>query len=109
MQQVVEGEVEELLRQGIIVPSSSRCASPVVLVQKKDGGRWMCVDYRAVNRCTEGLRYPLPNARALLESVAVNKVFATLDLRSGFNQVPLAPEARHLPGFATQLGREACR
>jgi hypothetical protein len=64
-----------------------------MLVKKKDGGRRMCVDYRALNAVTVPLRYPIPNAKMLLERMASNSVFATLDLRSGFYQIPLAPEA----------------
>ena len=78
MQQVIAEEVAELLSLGIVVPSSSRFASPVVLVKKKDGSRRMCVDYRAVNSCTAPLRFPIPNARALLERVAGNAVFAKI-------------------------------
>lgn len=104
MQQIISEEVAELQRLGIVAPSSSQFASPVVLVRKKDGGRRMCVDYRAVNACTVPLRFPIPNARALLERVAGNAVFATLDLRSGFHQIPLDPAARPLTAFVTPDG-----
>lgn len=104
MQQIISDEVAELSRLGIVQPSSSQFAAPVVLVRKKDGGRRMCVDYRALNAVTVPLRYPIPNAKTLLERMAGNSVFATLDLRSGFHQIPLAPEARALTAFATPDG-----
>lgn len=37
--------VQEMLSQGVIEQSKSPWASPVVLVNKKDGGLWFCIDY----------------------------------------------------------------
>ena len=42
----VDQLVSEMLDQGIVVPSKSPWASPVVLVAKKDGSTRFCVDYR---------------------------------------------------------------
>lgn len=42
--------MQELLEQGIIRPSNSPFAAPLVLVKKKDGGWRMCVDYRNLNK-----------------------------------------------------------
>jgi hypothetical protein len=104
MQQVVAREVEELLKAGVIVPSSSRFASPTVLVKKKDGGRRLCVDYRGLNRCTIDMKFPLPHTKTILERMAGRRIFATLDLRQGFHQIPLEQEARHLTAFSTPEG-----
>lgn len=104
MQQVVAGEVEELLKAGVIVPSSSRFASPTVLVKKKDGGRRLCVDYRGLNSCTIDMKFPLPHTKTILERMAGRRVFATLDLRQGFHQIPLERNARHLTAFSTPEG-----
>ncbi|XP_041674418.1 uncharacterized protein LOC121530071 [Drosophila eugracilis] len=46
----IENQVQEWLAEGIIVPSSSEYASPVVLVAKKDGSRRFCCDYRRLNQ-----------------------------------------------------------
>src|SRR3546814_15117476 len=58
---------------------------------------------------SEPMRFPMPNTRAVLERLSGGKVFAKLDLRSGFHQVPLEPTARHLTAFATEIGRASCR
>ena len=41
----VKQHLQELLDKGVIAPSQSSSASPIVLVRKKNGAMRMCVDY----------------------------------------------------------------
>jgi hypothetical protein len=50
----VERQVEELLAKGLIQPSDSPWSSPVVLVDKKDGSKRLCLDYRRLNDVAQG-------------------------------------------------------
>jgi hypothetical protein len=53
-------QIDELLEKGYIRPSTSPWAAPLLFVEKKDGTKRMCIDYRALNEVTVKNKYPLP-------------------------------------------------
>ena len=99
--EIEKAEVEKMLKQGIIQPSTSPWASPVVLVGKRDGTTRFCVDYRKLNEVTLKDAYPLPRPDDLIDSLADAKWFSTMDLSSGYWQVEMDPESRAKTAFAT--------
>jgi hypothetical protein len=52
--------IDDMSQKGYIRPSTSPWAAPVLFVEKKDGTRRMCIDYRALNEVTIKNKYPLP-------------------------------------------------
>ena len=99
-----ERQVEELLKKGLIEPAGGAWSSPVVLVRKKDQSWRFCVDYRRLNAVTQQDAYPLPRIDESLEALAGSRFFSTLDLLSGYWQVPLDPDAQEKSAFATRSG-----
>jgi hypothetical protein len=90
---VIDAEVEKMLKDGVIQPSCSPYASEVVMVPKKTGDWRFCIDYRALNKITVKDKYPLPRISDLLRSIKNSKFFVALDLRAGYWQIPMAPDA----------------
>jgi len=99
MQAVIDMEVEKMLQEGIIEPFSSPWSSPVVVVRKRDGTHRFCIDFRRVNEITTPDAYPLPQITATLDKLRGAKYLTTLDLKSGYWQVPLAQDSRPLTAF----------
>ncbi len=92
MRDQVKEQMHQMEASGIIRPSSSPWASPVVLARKKDGLLRFCVDYRKLNAVTAKDAYPLPRIDETLEALGGAQHFTTLDLISGYWQVEMEPE-----------------
>lgn len=103
-QEEIDTQVEWLLSQGIVTPSSSPWAAPIVMVRKKDGSMRMCVDYRRLNGVTIKDSFPLPHITDILDSLSGCSIFSTIDLCSGYLQVPVREQDRSKTAFVTNRG-----
>lgn len=105
---VVEECLQDMLRKGVIAPSDSPWSAPVVLVKKRDPEGQLkyrfCTDFRGLNAVTRVDPYPLPLIQETLDQLGASKYFTTLDLTSGYHQVPVAPEDQEKTAFTTEGG-----
>lgn len=101
----VDKMVDGLIEQGIVRPSDSQYASPIVLVKKKTGDLRMCVDYRALNKITHRDNYPLPLIDDCLDYLEGKRVFSIFDLKNGFHQVPVEEGSVKYTAFVTPRGQ----
>ena len=101
---ILKEQLDDLLSRGLVRPSKSPYASPVVLVQKPDGSTRFCVDYRQLNSNTKRDSYPLPRIQQLLEHLAGHTYYSAMDLLSGFWQVPMYPADIEKTAFVTPFG-----
>ena len=87
-----------MLDAGVIQLSCSWC-NAVVLVRKKDGSLRFCIDFRRLNTLTFKDSHPLPHICETLESLAGAAHYSTIDMNSGFWQVPMDEESKQYTAF----------
>ena len=104
LRQTVKDEVQQMLSLGVIEPSNSPFASPIVLVKKPDGSNRFCVDFRRLNRITVFDAEPIPDQEELFTKLAHAKYFTKVDLSKGYWQVPMSESSKHLTAFLTPDG-----
>lgn len=97
-------EIEKMVEKGVIEPSNSPWASPIVLVTKKDGTTRFCVDYRKLNDVTVKDAYPLPRVDECLDALSGSAWFSCMDLNSGFWQILVEPDDQMKTAFTTSQG-----
>ena len=102
--QAVRARVESLLAQGIIRPSTSAWASPIVIVPKKSGASRLCCDYRKLDAVTRRDSHPLPNIRDIFDQLQGSSFFSLLDLESGYHQVKLDEASIPKTAFTCHMG-----
>jgi hypothetical protein len=83
-------QIYEQLEKGYIRPITSWVA-PVLFVEKKDGTKRMCIDYRSLNEVTIKNKYPLPRIEDLFDQLRGTEMFSKIDLRSGYHQLRIGP------------------
>ena len=98
-------QVQKMLASDVIRPSNSPWASPVVMVKKKDGSLRFCVDFRQLNAATVKYAHPLPRIDDLLDALHGDCWFSTLDLKSGYWQVPIMERNKEKTAFRTCSGQ----
>ena len=102
----VKRHLQELEQRGIIKPvASSRYASPVVWVRKRNGDLRMCADFKVhLNKAVKSDAFPMPSIETIFTGLDKSKVFAKLDLTDAYSQVPFSKASREVCTINTVNG-----
>lgn len=100
----VTAQINKMLKEKIIEPSTSEWSSPILLVPKKldkNGNKqWrLVIDYRKINNCIQDDKYPLPDITEILDSLTGSVYFSHLDLHQGYYNVELQEDSRKYTAF----------
>ena len=105
----INEQIDEMLKLGIIRPSKSPWNAPVLCVPKKLDAEGikryrLVVDFRALNLITKPFIYPIPLINEILDNIGESRYFTTIDLKSGFYQIPINPKDAAKTAFSTLKG-----
>ena len=70
-----------------------------MIINQEDGSLRFCVNYAKMNELTETYIFPTPSIQEILDELYVAAIFSTLDLKSGYWQIPLKEECRRYTVF----------
>lgn len=96
--------IQQSIDAGIIKPSSSPFASPIVLIRKKSGKLRLCVDYRKLNGKTIRDSYPIPKVEELFAALHGSAWFTQLDVKSAFHAIPMDEASAQFTAFVCPFG-----
>jgi len=103
----VEKQIQKMLAMGIIKPSKSEMASPIVCVLKgkdgKDGVR-IAIDYRYLNKFSLGDAYPTPDIGDIIQKVGKARLVSTCDLKGAYWQILIKEDHQWLTAFVWDGG-----
>ncbi len=96
---IIADMLEDMEEKGIIDPFTAAWLSPIVLFNKPDGRKRLCLNYRQVNKYLATDIYPLPRLEDLMDQAVGHKYYLTLDMREAYFQLLLDEENRDLTTF----------
>jgi len=105
LQEELKRHLDEMIKHGIIRESSSPWAAPILLVKKPNTTETrIVVDYRSLNKITKHDSFPCPLISSIFDNLGNKKVFSTIDLASGFFQIPMEKKSIEKTAFICEQG-----
>jgi hypothetical protein len=94
-------QVKEWLKMGIVQPTNSPYNSPIFVVPKKDGTPRYVLDFRKLNANSQTDKYSMKTVEECIGDIgrSGSTIFSTLDLSSGFWQLPLEKNSQKYTAF----------
>ena len=101
----VKEEINKLLEAGVIRNSHSSWSAPIIIVPKRDRGKCIVIDYRALNKVTRKFVWPMPKVEDISSQLNGAKYFSILDLRAGYHHIRLTTDSIPNTAFTSPFGK----
>ena len=103
--QWVKEEIEKLLTGKVMHSSRSSWSAPIIVVTKGDGGKWLVINYRALNKVTRKFTWPMPKVEDIFSKLNSTKYCSALDLWAGYHHIPLDKSSIPKTAFNPPFGK----
>lgn len=97
--QAVQNEIDSMLEWQVIERSNSEYNSPLIVVNKRDGGVRVVLDARTLNKIIKREIDRPENLEEILQKFNNVKYLTSLDLTASYWQIPLSKESRKYTAF----------
>jgi len=104
LRETLNKEIDNMLATGIIEESTAAYVSPVVMVEKPDRTKRVCVDYRRLNCVTVFDPEPMPASKEIFAKLSGDRFFSKFDVSKGYWQVPMREQDRDFTTFICPRG-----
>ena len=101
----VKDKISKSLTAKVIRGSQSSWSAPIIVVPKGDGGKYLVIDYLALNKITQIFIWPMPKVEDIFAQLNGMKYFSTLDLCTGYHHIPLDDSSISKTAFTSSLGK----
>ena len=102
MQEIIHGQAQQMIADGLVGHSTSPYSAPILLSRKKCGGWRFLTDFRRVNERCDKVVHPLPRIEDSIQRLESPSFFSSMDLTKGFWQIPVHPDDRKFFAFSTE-------
>ena len=101
----VRSEINKLLYAQVIHNSHSSWSTPIIVVPKRDGDKYLVIDYRTLNKVTQKFVWPMPRVEDIFSKLDGVKYFSTLDLHTGYHHIPLNDDSIPKTAVTSPFGK----
>ena len=86
---ILQDQVERYLKKGLLKESTGMCVVPTQFAPNMDGSWRMYFDGHAINNIMVKSKFPILRSDDMLDMLCGSKVFAKIDLRSGYHETQI--------------------
>ena len=100
----LQKKIDVFLEKELITPCHIPYSAPAMLVPKKNGKLRLVIDYRKLKKQTIKSTQPIPSTEEIFDTLEGSAYFTSIDISTGFYQVPMEESSQDYTGFSTPFG-----